>query len=295
MSENTTPITIITGYLGSGKTTLLKHLLSTTDKKLAIVMNEFGTIDIDTKIIKGKNVNIAELKGGCVCCSISGEFELAVKEIIEKVKPDHIVVETTGVVDPESLIYDILENPFLKLDSVVCVVDSDAMAKYPEIGQTARIQMRMADILLLNKADLVTQEQLEKIEHEVRKINKNALIQKTVRCNIHVPVLFGLFAEKEAAKHKHTELEDIETVAFTSSKIIDKKTFAGFIRSLQKNVFRAKGFVNFVDGTYLFNYVNGRCELEKWDKEDTKIVFIGKNLEKVKVDTEKKFNKMETK
>ena len=283
------PITIITGYLGSGKTTLLRHLLENTANKLAIVMNEFGAVDIDAKIIKGKNVNIAELTGGCVCCSISGEFEEAVKEIIEKAKPEHIVVETTGVVDPESLIYGVLENmSFLRLDSVVCIVDCDALAKYPEIGITSRKQIEMGDILLLNKTDLVTEKQLKETETKVNNINNNALVYKTIKCNIPAALLFGLFAEKEAAKLEHKELEDIESVVFETAKPLDKKTFEAFIRSL-KNVFRAKGFVNFSDGTYLFNYVNGRYDVEKWAKEDTKIVFIGKNLNKVKSNVQKKF------
>ena len=276
-----TPITIITGYLGSGKTTLLRHLISHADKKLAIVMNEFGSVDIDAKIIKGKNVNIAELKGGCVCCSISGEFELAVKEIIERAKPEHIIIETTGVVDPESLIYDVQENmPYLKLDSVVCIVDCDSMARYPEIGQTARIQIEMADILLLNKADLVTEQQLEEIEQRVRTINGNAPIYKTIRCNVPVSLFFGAYTKKDAVKNVH-ELENLESFVFETTKAIDKKEFESFLTSIE-DVFRAKGFVNFSDGTYLFNYVNKRCDFEKWSDEKTIIVFIGRNLEKVK-------------
>ena len=91
-----TPITLVTGPLGSGKTTVLRHVLATKPAKMAIVMNEFGEIAIDTKVIEGKNVRIAELGGGCVCCSLLGEFEAAVNEIIQKVAPEMIIVETTG-------------------------------------------------------------------------------------------------------------------------------------------------------------------------------------------------------
>ncbi|MBI2076363.1 MAG: GTP-binding protein [Candidatus Aenigmarchaeota archaeon] len=283
-----TPITIITGYLGSGKTTLLRNILE-SGKKIAVVMNEFGAIDIDAKIIKGKNVNIAELAGGCVCCSISGEFELAVKEIIEKARPKHIIVETTGVVDPESLIYDVLENmDYLRLDSVVCIVDCDALAKYPEIGITSRKQIEMADILLLNKTDLVAEEQLNAIESRVRKINGEAPLYKTVKCNIPSALIFGIFTEKYVSKQNHKGIDDIESFVFTAVKIVDKNKFEGFVSALPRDILRAKGFVNFPDGTYLFNYVNGRCDFEKWAKEDTKIVFIGKNLEKVKTEAENK-------
>ena len=98
-----TPITLVTGPLGSGKTTLLRHILATRLAKIAIVMNEFGEIAIDAKVIEGKNVRIAELGGGCVCCSLLGEFEAAVNEIIEKVAPEMIVVETTGLAEPEDV------------------------------------------------------------------------------------------------------------------------------------------------------------------------------------------------
>src|SRR5437899_9221344 len=102
-----TPITLITGPLGSGKTTLLRHILATHPANIAVVMNEFGEIAIDTKIIEGKNIRIAELGGGCVCCSLLGEFEAAITEIIEKVAPDMIIVETTGLAEPESLVFNI--------------------------------------------------------------------------------------------------------------------------------------------------------------------------------------------
>src|SRR5438876_439898 len=102
-------ITLVTGPLGSAKTTLLRHILATRPAKIAIVMNEFGEIAIDTKVIEGKNVRIAELGGGCVCCSLLGEFEAAVKEIIEKIDPDVIVVDTTGVAEPEALAFNIQE------------------------------------------------------------------------------------------------------------------------------------------------------------------------------------------
>src|SRR5438046_8120789 len=115
-----TPITLVTGPLGSGKTTLLRHILSTRPAKIAIVMNEFGEMAIDTKVIEGKNVRIAELGGGCVCCSLLGEFEAAVNEIIKKIAPEMIVVETTCLPEPEALVFNVQEAlPECRLDGVV--------------------------------------------------------------------------------------------------------------------------------------------------------------------------------
>ncbi|MCA1992707.1 MAG: GTP-binding protein, partial [Coleofasciculus sp. S288] len=146
-----TPLTVITGALGSGKTTLLRHILNTFPKKIAILMNEFGEIAIDTKIIQGKNVQMADLGGGCVCCSLLGEFEAAVNEIIDTVDPDMIVVETTGVAEPDALVFDIQESlTTVRLDGVVTVVDADAMVKYPRTGHTTQLQIEAADVILLN-------------------------------------------------------------------------------------------------------------------------------------------------
>src|SRR5436305_13235301 len=132
-----TLITLITGPLGSGKTTLLRHILATHPAKIAIVMNEFGEIAIDTKVIEGKNVRLAELGGGCVCCSLLGEFEAAVNEIIQLAAPDIIVVETTGLAEPEALVFNIQEAlPQCGLVGVISVIDADMLVRFQEICHT---------------------------------------------------------------------------------------------------------------------------------------------------------------
>src|SRR4026208_2019793 len=166
-----TPITLITGPLGSGKTTLLRHILATQREKFAIVMNEFGEIAIDTKVIEGKNVRIAELGGGRVCCSLLGEFEAAVNEIIEKVAPERIVVETTGLAEPEALMFNVQEAlPQCRLDGVVSVIDADMLIRFREPAHTTRLQIEGADILLLNKIDLIEPGQVKPLETKLREI-----------------------------------------------------------------------------------------------------------------------------
>src|ERR1043165_7994354 len=200
------PITLITGPLGSGKTTLLRHILASYPAKIAIVMNEFGEIAIDTKVIDGKNVRIAELGGGCVCCSLLGEFEAAGTEIIQKIAPERIVVETTGLAEPDALVFNIQEAlPQCRLDGVVSVIDADMLIRFPELGHTTRLQIEGADILLLNKIDLIEPGQNEPLQTKLRQINPTAAIVRVERCQIDPELLFGIGREKKVARpeHKH--------------------------------------------------------------------------------------------
>src|SRR6266446_7282057 len=243
-----TPITLITGPLGSGKTTLLRHILATQRGKIAIVMNEFGEIAIDTKVIEGKNVRIAELGGGCVCCSLLGEFEAAVNEIIQRVEPDIIVVETTGLAEPEALVFNIQEAlPQCRLDGVVSVIDADMLVRFPELGHTTRLQIEGADILLLNKIDLVKPVQIEPLETKLRGINGTATIIRTERCRIDPELLFGIGREKKVAPPRHEHQPEFESFTFSSDKTFSRDCFEGFAEALPKSVLRAKGFVRFPD------------------------------------------------
>src|SRR6266513_2674478 len=279
-----TPITLITGPLGSGKTTLLRHVLATKPAKIAIVMNEFGEIAIDSKIIEGKNVRIAELGGGCVCCSLLGEFEAAVNEIIQRVEPEIIVVETTGLAEPEALVFNIQEAlPQCRLDGVVSVIDADMLVSFPELGHTTRLQIEGADILLLNKIDLITSQQIEPLEAKLREINPTAAIVRTERCQIDPELLFGIGRDKTVAPPKHKHQPEFESFTFSSEKNFSRDCFERFADSLPTNVYRAKGFVRFADGTQLFNFVAGRWDLEPFESAETSLIFIGKEIAQQKL------------
>ncbi|PYL27189.1 MAG: cobalamin biosynthesis protein P47K [Verrucomicrobia bacterium] len=275
-----TPITLVTGPLGSGKTTLLRQILATHPAKIAIVMNEFGEIAIDTKVIEGKNVRIAELGGGCVCCSLLGEFEAAVNEIIEKVAPEMIIVETTGLAEPEALVFNIQEAlPQCRLDGVVSVIDADMLVRFPELGHTTRLQIEGADILLLNKIDLIERAQIEPLETKLREINPTAAIIRTERCQIDPELLFGIGCEKKITRPKHRHQLEFESFAFSSDKAFSRDCFECFADSLPASVIRAKGFVRFSDSTQLFNFVAGRWDLEPFEAGRTELVFIGRKID----------------
>jgi G3E family GTPase len=274
-----TPITLITGPLGSGKTTLLRYILATRAAKMAIVMNEFGEIAIDSKVIEGTNVRIAELGGGCVCCSLLGEFEAAVTEIIKKVAPEIIVVETTGLAEPEALVFNIQEAlPQCRLDGVVSVIDADMLVRFPELGHTTRLQIEGADILLLNKIDLVDAKQIGLLETKLRGINPTAAIVRIERCRIDPEFLFGIGRERNIAPPRHEHQPEFESFIFSSNKTFSRDCFEHFAEALPASVLRAKGFVRFADGARLFNFVARRWELEAFETDRTELVFIGKNV-----------------
>ena len=276
-----TPITLITGPLGSGKTTLLRHILATRRAKIAIVMNEFGEIAIDAKVIEGKNVRISELGGGCVCCSLLGEFEAAVTEIIKNVAPEMIVVETTGLAEPEALAFNIQEAlPQCRLEGVVSVIDADMLVRFPELGHTTRLQIEGADILLLNKTDTIGAEQIEPLQRKLRNVNPTAAVICTERCRIDPELLFGIprSLEKRIAPPQHEHQLEFESFTFRSDKTFSRDCFERLVDGLPANVIRAKGFICFPDGAQLFNFVAGRWELEPFEAEKTELVFIGKKI-----------------
>jgi G3E family GTPase len=283
--EPRTPLTLITGPLGSGKTTLLRHILEVVPQKLAVLMNEFGEIAIDSQIIEGKNIRIADLGGGCVCCSLLGEFEAAVSEVIDTVHPDLIIVETTGVAEPDALVFDIQENvPQVRLDGVVTVADADAMMRYPRLGHTGRVQIEGADIILLNKADLVAAEQLAEVTARLRQLNEKAPILPTRRCLVDPDVLFGLSRTREVSPPQHRHQPDMESFSYASTATLARRCFEALVEDLSPEVWRAKGFVRFPEGTYLFNYVAGRWDLEAFPEKPTTLVFIGEHVTRHEAD-----------
>lgn len=276
---------LITGSLGSGKTTLLMRILDTADRRMAVVMNEFGEIAIDSKVIQGENVQIVELAGGCVCCSITGEFEAAVREIIEKAVPELILVEATGVAEADALVYEVEDNlPEVRLDSVVSIVDAYLSIKYPSVGYTTRTQLETADIILINKIDLVATDEVKEVEAQVRRYNDTAMFFKTMGCDVDTNLLFGLdLGQRHVSQRYHGEA-DFQSFTYVCDVSLNEERFRETAADLPSSVFRAKGFVQFPEGSFLFNYVVGRPELEPFEADKTQLVFIGRNLEEARED-----------
>ncbi len=184
------PVTVLTGYLGAGKTTLLNRILSDNHgKKYAVIVNEFGEIGIDNDLIVESDEEIYEMNNGCVCCTVRGDLIRVVEGLMRRPgRFDAIIVETTGLADPvpvaQTFFMDDDVRAKTELDAVVALVDAKHLPLRLKDSREAEDQIAFADVVLLNKTDLVTPEELAKIEATVRAINPSARIHRTERSNI---------------------------------------------------------------------------------------------------------------
>ena len=185
-----TPVTVLTGYLGAGKTTLLNRILSENHgKRYAVIVNEFGEIGIDNDLIVESDEEIYEMNNGCVCCTVRGDLIRVVEGLMRRPgRFDAIVVETTGLADPapvaQTFFMDEDVRSKTKLDAVVALVDAKHLPLRLKDSKEAEDQIAFADVVVLNKTDLVTPEELRDVEATVRAINPSAKIHRTQRSGV---------------------------------------------------------------------------------------------------------------
>ena len=190
MPETQIPVTVLTGYLGAGKTTLLNRILSENHgKKYAVIVNEFGEIGIDNDLIVESDEEVFEMNNGCVCCTVRGDLIRVVEGLVKRPGGfDGILVETTGLADPapvaQTFFMDDDVKARAKLDAVVTVADAKHLTESLATSQEAQEQIGFADVILLNKTDLVTPEELAAVERAIRAMNPHAIIHRTERCAI---------------------------------------------------------------------------------------------------------------
>jgi G3E family GTPase len=175
------PVTIITGFLGSGKTTLLNHILNNRQNfKIAVLVNEFGDIDIDSQLLSSVDQDMVQLSNGCICCTINDGLVEAVYNVLEKTERiDYLVIETTGIADPLPIMLTFLGTElreFTHLDSVITLVDASEFTSEHFDSEAALKQIIYGDIVLLNKADLVNPENLYQLEFQINEIKENSRI-----------------------------------------------------------------------------------------------------------------------
>ena len=197
LSSDKVPVTVLTGYLGAGKTTLLNRILSEPHgKKYAVIVNEFGEIGIDNDLVVGADEEVFEMNNGCICCTVRGDLVRILDGLMRrKGKFDAIIVETTGLADPAPVAqtFFIDENVGRKtrLDAVVTVADAKWLIERLKDAPEAKNQIAFADVILINKTDLVSPEELREVEARIRGINRYAKVHKTERAMIPLDAVLG--------------------------------------------------------------------------------------------------------
>jgi cobalamin biosynthesis protein CobW len=293
---HTVAVDILTGFLGSGKTTLLRHVLDhgLRGKPVAVIMNEIGDVGIDGRVVTGLSAveKMVELSSGCICCTIDDyRFDLAVQEIIETTRPHLIIIESTGLADPEPVI-DRVKGAGLGLDAIITVVDALDGPRHLRETQIARQQIEAADFLVLNKLDLVDEAATDQLDRRLAKLNPRAERFRTVRGAIDSDVLFatGVAAFRERAQrpdasHDHLHVDGFGSFVYRSAGVLDQTRFERLVGRLPRDIVRAKGIVRFAgrDWQCLFSVTCGRPELT-WVKlpavTENQAVFIGRHLER---------------
>ncbi len=195
------PVTVLTGYLGAGKTTLLNHLLTQNHGyKCAIIINEFGAVSIDNQLVVGADEEILELNNGCLCCRVRGDLIRCLNDLINRKKRfDYVIIETTGLADPSPVAHTFMASELaekLRLDGIVTVVDARHLEKELNDGPEPRAQIAFADVILLNKTDLVSPEDLARVEARIRSMNALAQIHRTRNSQIDPGKILNLKARE---------------------------------------------------------------------------------------------------
>ena len=196
MSEKV-PVTVLTGYLGAGKTTLLNRILSEPHgRKFAVIVNEFGEIGIDNDLVVGADEEVFEMNNGCICCTVRGDLVRIIDGLMRrKGKFDAIIVETTGLADPapvaQTFFMDENVGRKTKLDAVVTVADAMWLRDRLKDAPEAKNQIAFADVILLNKTDLVSADELGEVEARIRGINPYAKVHRTERAQIAIDEVLG--------------------------------------------------------------------------------------------------------
>ena len=214
------PVTVLTGFLGAGKTTLLNHLLSTRHGyKCAVILNEFSEVSIDNQIVVGVDEEILELNNGCLCCRVRGDLVKSLVDLFRRQKRfDYVLIETTGLADPSPVVHTFMASELterLRLDGIVTVVDARHIDKELNEAPEPAQQIAFADVLLLNKMDLVPPAEADRIEARLRKMNSLATIHRTTNSQIEPARLLNIRARDlsasmtlPASTSQPTELKD---------------------------------------------------------------------------------------
>ncbi len=302
------PVTIITGFLGSGKTTLLNHILTNNQAlKVAIIVNEFGEIDIDSKLLVSVEENMLSLSNGCICCTINDDLLNTVFQILEsKQKIDYLIIETTGVADPLPIVLTFVSpelRDFVRLDSVLTLIDAENFTPEHFDSEAALQQLIYGDILILNKVDLVADTKIEELEKNIYDIKTGAKILHSEYGKIPLPLILDInshnshnYSLKQKTEHHehhghdrehhhhnhdhdhdhshHLEIDGFVSVSFECDRPLNVDKFQNFITDeVMDQVYRAKGILWFAESKlkHIFQLSGRRYNIDTQEWENSPI------------------------
>ncbi|RZM78763.1 CobW family GTP-binding protein [Leptolyngbya iicbica] len=304
------PVTVLTGYLGAGKTTLLNRILTYEHgKKVAVIVNEFGEVGIDNQLVIDADEEIFEMNNGCICCTVRGDLIRIIGNLMQRRdKFDHLVIETTGLADPAPVIQTFFVDEDiqtqLNLDAVVTVVDAKHIAQHWESDE-AQEQIAFADVILLNKIDLVTEAELNELERRIKEMNAMVKIYRTQNSELDIESVIGVkafdldralevdpdFLNEDAHEHD----DEVYSFAIVEEKPLDSEKLSAWVSELLQtkgpDIFRTKGILNLAgeNDRFVFQGVHmifdGRGD-RPWKPDETRrseMVFIGRNLDEAEI------------
>ena len=265
---NNIPLTIVGGYLGSGKTTLLNHLLrQNAGRRLAIVVNDFGSVSIDAALVAGADGEVLTLVNGCVCCSISAGFAETLTALSRRTPPpEHVVVESSGVSDPAKVALYASLPPY-RLDGIVVVADAEGVRELSRnryVGESVVRQLRGADLIVLNKMDLTVRGERSVLLDWLRETAPQARVLQATYGRVPLAALLGPRSHALPAAHaSQEEAEPYQTWTIAMEDLIEEAAFRAEVESWPARVLRAKGFVHLAGDPrrHLFQLVGKRWSL----------------------------------
>ncbi|MBV8522668.1 MAG: GTP-binding protein [Acetobacteraceae bacterium] len=309
MPEYTTqvPVTVLTGYLGAGKTTLLNRILSEEHgRRYAVVVNEFGELGVDNDLVVDADEEVFEMNNGCICCTVRGDLIRIIGGLMKRRdKFDGILIETTGLANPapvaQTFFVDDTVRSKTRLDAVVTVADAKLLRQQLADSHEAADQIAFADVIVLNKIDLVSPEELAEVERAIRNINRYATIHHTERAALPISQVLdrGAFDLQRAlelhphfldSEEEHEHDQDVSSVSIEVAKPIDPEKFnawiSGLLATRGQDLLRTKGILYYANDPrrFAFQAVHMMADgnfigpAREGEPHKSRIVFIGRKL-----------------